>query len=113
MDWFCLTESKENFTRGTVFRTAANWPYEDIVDFMLIEDNRSASNYSLIVSSGYKAGSVILDLPAEAIEGSELGINAEWMKTNWQKWIYESDPNQVYVLDCYRIEENWTPSKTK
>ena len=70
-----------------MFRFPASYPFEDVVDFMIIEDHHSASGYKLICSTGYHAGQTELMLPAEAqSEGGAISVS--WVQQNWKKWIY-------------------------
>jgi len=90
-------EGPECYFSGTVFRTKAKYPYEDQVDFMLFSDADSDSGLSLLVSSGYKAGTVLLRLPQEARfeEQNKLAISAKWLLNNWKRWVYDSDTAEV------------------
>jgi len=95
-----LIECNESLQRGSVIRCAGTYPYEDYVDFMIIEYPCSQNvQYALMVDSGYKAGLIFAVLPEEAnaIKGS--GINIDWLKTNWSKWGYVDCPlNDAYIL---------------
>ncbi len=104
MEWVDLKRnSKGGFGRGCVFRTKAAFPYEKSVDFMLIEDPDSPSGFTFIVASGQKAGHTLIKLPLEARDQdpNTLGISAEWLQKNWNKWVYESDVSQVTFVRHY------------
>jgi len=93
-----LTEYSENIQRGAILRCIGKYPYEDFVDFMLIEypcgENRQ---YALLVNSGYKAGLIFVVLPEEA--NANTGINIDWLKENWQKWGYtECSLEETYLV---------------
>ncbi|MCZ2498763.1 hypothetical protein GN316_18525 [Xylophilus sp. Kf1] len=93
-----------SFSRGCTFRcTEAQWPYEKIVDFMLVDNPNSPSSFSVLVCSGYKAGIMLNNLPAEALSAENLnGISVGWLRTNWNKWIYEKcNPNNLLVIENY------------
>ncbi len=107
MKWNKLIESSQNtLERGALFRTPAKWPYEQKVDFMLMESPNSESGFGLWVTSGYKAGLILVQLPKEALYKKERAISCQWMKENWQKWIYpDSTPEQVIFTDHYLVGE--------
>lgn len=105
MNWKKLIDQIEELFlgRGTVFRFPATWPYEEKVDYMLIENASSPSDFSLLVSSGYKAGIVCLNLPKEA-DPKNKGISSKWLIENWNKWIYEeSKVSDVLYTPYYHI----------
>ncbi|GHU03338.1 hypothetical protein FACS1894158_01540 [Betaproteobacteria bacterium] len=102
MIWQALIyASEESFSRGTVFRFPAEYPFEPIVDFMMIEDHDSPAFYKLICSSGYHAGQTELVFPIEA-KHSSGGISVEWLKSNWSKWIYANCAMEnIQYMGCY------------
>ena len=106
MDWIYLSEYPQKiFSRGAVFRTSARWPYEEKVDFMLMESKDSSSGFALWVSSGYKAGLPLIQLPEESLDGETRAISRAWIYENWNKWVYQdSSPDQVLVTENYKIE---------
>lgn len=102
MNWRPLaTCKKKSFGRGVVFRFPAKAPFEQTVDFMIIEEHDSPIFYKLICSSGYHAGQTELVFPAEAKH--ETGaVSVVWLKKNWQTWIYpECEVKNVSYVDCY------------
>ncbi|WP_349816621.1 Imm45 family immunity protein [Acidovorax sp. SUPP3334] len=98
-----LIDYTGNLSRGMILRCRGKVPYEKIVDFMIVESGRATSpSYSLMVSSGYKAGLVYSVLPDESIPSEDDGyaVNLSWLKMNWGKWGYFECPlNEVYVLE--------------
>lgn len=82
---------------GTVFRLpGVSYPYEYIVDFMLIDLD---GELQLCVSSGYKTGAVRQVLPKEAYAEQQYAISTKWMIENWNKWIYlECKAEEVFIL---------------
>lgn len=93
--------------RGTVFRClAAKWPYESVVDFMLVEHSESPSGLSIMVVTGYKAGLTLVHLPAEVKPpGGSRAVSTQWMVGNWSKWIYPECPvDRVQVIGNYPAE---------
>ena len=89
----------ESISRGIVFRLPAKWPYEDFVDFMVVD---FAHSHGLVVSSGYKAGSILVILPVESNSNEYVGIDTQWIITNWSKWVYpECDVNNVHIIEHY------------
>lgn len=86
--WCPLSDcNDESFGRGVVFRFPARYPFEDIVDFMLVEDLAGDAGYSMICATGHHAGHTELRLPGEA-RHPRGGVSAGWLKTNWEAWIY-------------------------
>lgn len=65
-----LINSNKDLVRGTILRCKGNYPYEDYVDFMVIEQQE---RYSLLVISGYKAGLTFVQLPLESIPKQNEG----------------------------------------
>lgn len=102
MNWLPLLSCENaSFRRGVVFRFPAKYPFEDIVDFMIIEDHESPISYKLICSSGYHAGQTELVFPAES-KNETGGISVTWLKENWSAWVYpECKLENVKYIDCY------------
>ncbi|WP_207510982.1 Imm45 family immunity protein [Longitalea luteola] len=93
-----LVDSKEDLVRGSILRCKGKYPYEDYVDFMVIEQQE---HYSLLVISGYKAGLTYVQLPEESVPKNNEGyaISIEWLKLNWNKWGYIDCPvTDVHIL---------------
>ena len=100
--------------RGCVLRAAqAKWPYESVVDFMLVESPGSASGLKLMVSSGHKAGSTKLVFSDEScFDAQQYGLASTWLKANWAKWVYPECPvDQVWFLARYPIPTVPTPGE--
>ncbi|CAA0113992.1 Uncharacterised protein [BD1-7 clade bacterium] len=102
MNWIALPllADKQIF-RGAVFRFSGKHPFEDVVDFMLIDEGDSDIGLKLICSTGYHAGQTELILPKES--GYENGgLSLDWLLANWEKWVYpECSVNDVLVIDGY------------
>lgn len=89
----------KSIKRGTIFRLPAVWPYEEWVDFMVID---LFETHGLVVSSGHKAGLILISLPIESASIEGRALSTEWVITNWAKWIYpECNVEDVYILDGY------------
>lgn len=89
----------KSIKRGTIFRLPAVWPYEEWVDFMVID---LYETHGLVVSSGHKAGLILISLPVESASIEGRALSTEWVITNWAKWIYpECNVEDVYMLDGY------------
>ena len=104
-----LVESKsDSFWRGNIFRARGKYPYEELVDFMIFDTQLEDRPYGLIVTSGYKAGLILVYLPKEcsSIDG---GIDREWVVSNWNNWIYpDCNVSDVYLIDGYESAlEGW------
>ena len=107
--WVPLHEIKEpNVWRGAVFRFPAKYPFERLVDFMLMIDRGLDAEFRLICSSGYHAGEIELVLPEET-KHKDGGISVQWVQENWQKWIYpDCTPEEVKYTEnhtAYDAEE--------
>ena len=86
------------------------YPYEEWVDFMVYEVPADERGYGLIVTSGYKAGSVVVHLPKES-HSESCGLSKDWVVANWSKWIYpECDISSVYLIDRY-VVSSWDESR--
>ncbi|MBN1084459.1 hypothetical protein JNO12_04865 [Erwinia aphidicola] len=89
----------KSIKRGIVFRLPAVWPYEEWVDFMVID---LFETHGLVVSSGHKAGLILISLPIESASTEGRALSTEWVITNWAKWIYpECHVEDVHILDEY------------
>jgi hypothetical protein len=93
--------------RGNVLRVRGKYPYEEYVDFMVFETPSKDRPYGLIVTSGYKAGLILVYLPAESSSAEGAGLDRKWIVNNWDKWIYpDCNISDVYLIDGYEA----TPS---
>ncbi|NKE93397.1 Imm45 family immunity protein [Pantoea agglomerans] len=89
----------KSIKRGAVFRLPAVWPYEEWVDFMVID---LFETHGLVVYSGHKAGLILISLPIESASTEGRALSTEWVITNWAKWIYpECNVEDVHILDEY------------
>jgi len=94
-DTIKLIDHPHDLERGSILRCPARWPYEDYVDFMLIEYLWNGQHqYALMVVSGHKAGLIFVVFPIEAINQPGSGIDIEWLKTHWSTWGYIDCPLQ-------------------
>ncbi|WP_376784898.1 Imm45 family immunity protein [Stutzerimonas nitrititolerans] len=102
MNWRPLISCESgSFWRGVVFRFPAKHPFEDIVDFMIIEERESPTAFKLICSFGYHSGQTELVFPAEAKHECG-GVSVAWLVENWTKWIYPGcGVESVKYVDCY------------
>ncbi len=92
--------------RGAVFRFRAKYPYEDVVDYMLLYDGGSDRSLAMIVSSGHKAGHLVIRLPNECLHEGTGMLSVEWLKQNWTNWVYPDCPvEDVYYLHKYPVPE--------
>ncbi|MBR7059611.1 MAG: hypothetical protein IKI22_03295 [Neisseriaceae bacterium] len=105
--------------RGTVFRLPAKWPYENFVDFMVLEASpafklqvdENIPTFALTASTGYHAGHLFGIIPNEAIVDVDQEIatkynlkvaqvlKIDWFIENWNKWIYpDCKVEDVYII---------------
>ncbi|MFJ4347727.1 Imm45 family immunity protein [Pseudomonas sp. NPDC089401] len=98
-----LIEHPRNFvSNGAILRFPAKWPYEDVVDLMLTSMPDHESEFGLVVTTGQKAGLVLVKLPSESESQFGRGVRLEWLISNWEKWIYpECDVSEVLFLEHY------------
>ncbi|WP_422403354.1 Imm45 family immunity protein [Pseudomonas sp. GZD-209] len=96
----------ESIWHGNIFRVPGKCPYERFVDFMVFDNQSEDRPYGLIVTSGYKAGLILVYLPREcsSVEG---GVSKKWVMSNWSKWIYPD----CGVLDVYFVDRYEVPSE--
>jgi len=101
MKWIRLVDSEEEYLpRGTVFRLPGEYPYEDVVDFMVFDPEQEGEGQGLIVTSGYKAGLILVILPKESAGEGSRTLSRKWVVENWSHWIYpECDVSDV-VVSC-------------
>lgn len=92
--------------RGAIMRLRAAWPFEPVVDFMYADipsqiDGVIGGGLIMCVT-GHKAGLRELQMPHEAVNSNPHGIRAEWLKENWEDWVYQaSDVRDVFVRENY------------
>lgn len=91
--------------RGGVFRVKGKYPYEEKVDFMIFIntiEKKVERKFGLIVTSGYKSGSILILLPDECLCVNG-GVSKKWILENWNKWIYDCNINEVLFSENYII----------
>ncbi|CAG75021.1 hypothetical protein ECA2119 [Pectobacterium atrosepticum SCRI1043] len=87
---------------GTVLRLPGQWPYEELVDFMVFDMPGGDRSNGLMVSSGHKAGLILVLLPQDSELKEVRGLSTQWVIDNWEKWIYpECNINDVHVIGSY------------
>ncbi|EKO3629269.1 Imm45 family immunity protein [Vibrio metschnikovii] len=92
----------DSVSRGTVFRFPAMWPYENYLDLLVVSMPDDDSEYGLVISTGHKAGLILVRLPKESEHGDKRAIKTKWLLDNWSKWIYpECDVDNVFILEHY------------
>ena len=89
--------------RGTVFRCKGKWPYESMVDFMLIDSYEARSGFILMVATGRKSGITLQALPeACRATGNRRAVLMGWLQQEWTTWIYpDCAPLDVYFAESY------------
>lgn len=102
-----IDSADENIWAGTVFRFPAQFPFEDVVDFMLIFDTHSESGFSLVCSSGSEAGNLEYRFPKSACaEGNVRAISKTWLIENWLNHVYaDTHVKDIYILVHYPVPE--------
>ena len=101
-----VTTNEENFWSGTVFQLPGLPAYEDLVELMIADSPSSTFGIVLIITTGHKAGAVLLDPPIEAKSDSGIALSKKWLLKNWDKWIMPGcDIGKV------RVKKHYTPSE--
>ncbi|GIZ52336.1 Imm45 family immunity protein [Noviherbaspirillum aridicola] len=103
--WQKLVSLKaRSIIRGAVFRFPAKWPYEGMVDLLVLRLPGDTTLHSLIVTSGHKAGHLLVRLPIEAELPGVNALSRQWIVDNWAKWIYpECDVREVLYAKHYAV----------
>lgn len=104
MEWRKLVELEQGayLMHGAILRVSAEWPYEKFVDFMLIDLPDDGTRHALVVSSGMKAGLILVRLPLESGSPTSNTLSITWLIENWDKWVYPQCPIQdVHFLPRY------------
>ena len=97
-----LIDYKENdLWRGTILRFRGKYPFEEIVDFMLVDIPYVESGFAFICISGYYAGTLEFELPKEARNANARSISVNWLINNWNTWVYsECSIQEVFILEA-------------
>ncbi|SEP66218.1 Immunity protein 45 [Devosia sp. YR412] len=86
---------------GTVLRFPAAWPYEDVVDLIVVA---FPDGCGLVVATGYKAGLIVVILPGDAVPEGQIALSAAWLAQNWTRWVWPAgDAAEVRVLPGYDV----------
>lgn len=107
MNWEKLIDvSMEAIANGAVFRVKSVWPYESLVDFMVVDLADDERPFALMVATGRKAGLLLVQFPSDALWPGGHGLSLPWIIENWAKWIYPECPvEEVLFLLNYEIKE--------
>ncbi len=93
--WSKLVDFKEDYiVRGALLRMPGGYPYESVVDFMVIELEQ---RLALLVASGYKAGLIRQVLPKDALVSTVNAISPTWLIENWSKWVDQGSVHDVWI----------------
>ena len=93
-----IDHKREELWRGTILRFKGKYPFEEIVDFMLVDIPCVESSFAVVCISGYHAGETECYLPKEAKNVSTHSISRSWLIKNWNKWIYPDCPIQDVLI---------------
>ncbi|PST25532.1 hypothetical protein C7U60_06535 [Mesorhizobium plurifarium] len=92
--------------RGAIFRVKGSHPYEELIDFMLVETTEAARPLGIMVATGHSAGHTFLHLPPEALASRDKAISTAWLKANWMQWVYPECPvEEVLFIERYVIQQ--------
>jgi hypothetical protein len=90
--------------RGAIFRVKGSYPYEDTVDFMVVETSDEKRPLGIMVATGYSAGHTFVHLPPEAFVLGTASISAIWLRANWEGWVYpECRVEDVLFMERYTL----------
>ncbi|WP_445656978.1 Imm45 family immunity protein [Achromobacter sp. NCFB-sbj8-Ac1-l] len=73
---------------GNILRLKAKWPYENVVDFMVFDTLDAERPSGLIVTSGHKAGLILVHFPVICCNDNGRGVRKKWLIDNWDLWVY-------------------------
>jgi len=94
----------DDLANGCVFRFEGQWPHEACVDLMLVSMPDDFSQFGLVVTTGHKAGLLLVRLPRECESVHSVGVRHEWLVSNWSTWVYpECDVADVWLLRRYPV----------
>lgn len=104
-EWKKLTDTEDTMiAQGAIFRFPVKWPYEELVDLMVLSLPEEGSKHALVVISGNKAGRLLVRLPLEAELEGPIAMSKQWVIDNWAKWIYpDRDVTAAMYLRRYDI----------
>ncbi|AYH16470.1 hypothetical protein GMW39_20595 [Pectobacterium parmentieri] len=92
----------KTISRGCVFRFPAIWPYDSYIDLLVVDIPDEGSGYSLVVTTGHKAGLILVRLPNECESVSNRSISYQWILDNWNKWIYpDCNLEDILIIEHY------------
>ena len=103
--WQQLINFQEQTIRlGSVLRLPANYPYESVIEFLVFEPNEADYGLGLMVRSGYKAGLILVILPAESQPKNGRGLSTRWLISHWHEWVYPDCPvDKVWINEWPRM----------
>lgn len=91
----------EPLPRGTVLRVPSHDRlYGEYIDlmFFLPDDGGGA----MVITTGPKAGHVVVRVPDQAFAPATRMIAMEWLKENWREWIWpDCDFEEVVIVGRY------------
>lgn len=103
-NWVTLTKLEgQHISRATRFLVKDSGVYEAQVELFLVENPSSPSGFSIYVSTGHKAGCLLVSLPEEAKSRESFSISKNWLIDNWKKWVIGTDPAYVMCKRKYDV----------
>lgn len=102
--WNKLVDLKESsFSRGTLIKFSAKYPFENKV-VMMLSEAPDKQGLCLITVTGYKAG-INCYQKFPNLE-SNIEISAAWLIKNWNNWVWpEGDVNEVFVHENLQADD--------
>ena len=105
---------------GDILRLSDNYdagPGSGPVDLMVFDPRDVDAGLGVIVTSGYKAGLILHVFPRESVAPDGLGLCADWLVANWDRWIaYTYHPKDRIPVEKARVlrkEERSLPEEVR
>lgn len=90
-----VDQQQDEVWRGALVRMPGEYPYEKVVDFLVIEFE---GGLALLVASGYKAGIIRQVFPAAAFVSSNArALSRTWLVENASHWLPVGSVGDVWI----------------
>lgn len=102
-----LESGRAELRRGDILKLPEgrwNGPVAPRVHVMVLIDHNAGSGMSLVWVSGYDAGDIWFHFPASAKRDGAMGIDMQWLKSNWSQWFAYEWKGEMRVMDIKRVE---------
>lgn len=99
-----LKYKKKYIIPGNVLRFPATYPYEDIVEMMIVDNYCEDWPYNLLVTTGYKAGHILKSFDktwCHAKPGHKQAILKDLLTERWHTIYPDCDVSDVMIIEHY------------